>query len=150
MVDMLQEFRNHTTRIHGALTGVFGIRWGQKEGKRGYLDEMDKRKSPLQRETISSVFVTGAKTVQSRHQGNKVQSTLKQYFTRGICLKLEELFFPLFPLFPDFSAFISSVKTDAVVFMARCDTSSVSFQEDPKGAEERERGVRAVKERCLV
>ena len=40
-----------------------------------------------------------------------MQSTLKQYFTGGICLKLEKIFFPFFPpLFPDFSAFISSAK----------------------------------------
>lgn len=55
--------------------------------------EKNKGKSALHRETISSVFVTGAKTVQSRHYGYKVQSTLKQYFTRGIRLKLERSFF---------------------------------------------------------
>lgn len=64
------------------------------------MEEERRKKNPPEQETISSVFVTGAKTVQSWHYGSQVQSTLKQYFTRGIRLKLEkDPFFPLFPFF---------------------------------------------------
>lgn len=81
MDGMLQEFRNHTAQSSRFLKYKMMLRprqngegfWerggGRREGKKRILreSEKDKGRGALKRETISSVFVTGAKTVQSRH-----------------------------------------------------------------------------------